>query len=253
MKLTGGEVYFNEIEELIDRIKQSQTGAIANAAAQIANSIKNGGVLHIFGSGHGQGTSTDVFYRAGGFAPVNAILDVNLSVYGGGSPKRGTSLERLEGYAKIILLNYDLRPNETIIVLSNSGINAVPIEVAILAKKRGLKVIALTNVKQSQTDNSRHSSGKKLYEIADLVIDTCVVYGDACVEISPALPKVSAQSSIACCLILQMIMSETAAILYQEGITPPILTSANVPGGDENLEKIQAEFGGKRYTCCFNE
>jgi len=251
MTLTGGDIYFTEIERLMERIKKTQTGVIKNSAVQIAESIKNGGVLHIFGSGHGQGTSTDVFYRAGGFAPVNAILDVNLSMYGGGSPKRGTSLERVEGYAEIILLSYDLRAKETIIVLSNSGINAVSIEIAMLAKEKGLNVIGLTNVGQSKTDQSRHSSGKKLYEVADTVIDTCVVYGDACVEITPSLPKVSAQSSIACCLILQMIMSEVAAILYHEGITPPILTSANIPSGDENLEKIQNEFGGKRYNCYF--
>lgn len=250
MTLTGGGVYFTEIEKLMERIKKTQTEAIQQSAIQVAESIKNGGVLHIFGSGHGQGTSTDVFYRAGGFAPVNAILDINLSVYGGGSPKRGTSLERLEGYAKIILLSYDLRPNETIIVLSNSGINAVPIEIAMQAKEKGLKILALTNLEQSKSDLSRHSSGKKLYEIADTVIDTCVVYGDACVEISADLPKVSAQSNIACCLILQMIMTEVAAILFREGITPPILTSANVPGGDEKLESVQKAFGGNRYTCC---
>ena len=248
MSLNGGEKYFTEVEKMLERIKKTQIKGIEIAAKQIANSIKGGGVLHVFGSGHGQGTSADVFYRAGGFAPVNAILDTNLSMYGGGSPKRGITLERLEGYAKIILLNYDLRPNETIIVISNSGINAVPIEVAMLTKEKGLKVIALTNIVQSQKDKSRHSSGKKLYELADLVIDTCVVYGDACVELSPDLPKVSAQSNIACCLILQMIMAETATILYQEGINPPILTSANIPGGDENLEKIKAEYGGKRYA-----
>ena len=250
MALTGGEVYFTEIEKLIKRIKDTQSDVIEQSALQIAESFKQGGVLHVFGSGHGQGTSTDLFYRAGGFAPVNAILDINLSAYGGGSPKRGTKLERLEGYAKIILLNYDLRPNETIIVLSNSGINAVPIEIALLAKEKGLKVIALTNIEQSKTDLSRHSSGKKIFEIADTVIDTCVVYGDACVEVSPDLPKVSAQSNIACCLILQMIMTEIAFILHRQGITPPTIMSVNIPGGDEKLESVKNSFGGSRYTCC---
>lgn len=248
MTLTAGEVYFTEIEKLMERIKKTQTKAIEKSAIQIAESIKNGGVLHVFGSGHGQGTSTDVFYRAGGFAPVNAMLDVNLSMYGGGSPKRSITLERLEGYASIIMLSYDLRPNEIIIVLSNSGINAVPIEIAMQAKEKKLKVIALSNLGQSKNAVSRHSSGKKLYEIADMVIDSCVVYGDACVELSPDLPMVSAQSNVACCLILQMIMSETAAILLREGITPPILTSANVPGGDEKLDSIQKIYGGNRYT-----
>lgn len=248
MTLTAGTVYFNEIEKMMERVKKTQTEAIEKSAIQIAESFKNGGVLHIFGSGHGQGTITDVFYRAGGFPQVNAMLDVNLSMFGGGSPKRGITLERIEGYASIIMLSYDLRPSEIIIVLSNSGINAVPIEIAMQAKEKGLKVIALTSLEQSRNAASRHSSGKKLYELADLVVDSCVVSGDACVEISPDLPMVGAQSTIACCLILHMIMAEVAAILYSEGITPPIITSANVPGGDEKLDAVQKLYGGNRYT-----
>lgn len=240
--------YLDEVKKMIERIETTQMETIEQVAKMIAASIKKDEVLHVFGSGHGQGTSTDLFYRAGGFAPVNAILDVNLSLYGGGSPKRGTTLERLEGYAEIFMEGYDLREGEIIIVLSNSGINAVPIEVAMIAKELGLTVVALTNLEQSKGATSRHSSGKKLYELADVIIDSCVVYGDACVELDPELPKISAQSNIACCLILQMLMTEVAGILYAQGIMPPILTSANVPGGDEYLDKIQQLFGGSRYT-----
>jgi uncharacterized phosphosugar-binding protein len=212
----------------------------------IKGSLEKGGVLHLFGSGHSHAISEDLFLRAGGLAPVNAILDVNLTMHGGGSPTRGTTLERLEGYAKIILDNYDLRSGEVIIVISNSGINAVPIEVAQITKGMGLKVIALTNLEQSKAAKSRHSSGKKLYELADLVIDNCVVVGDACIEVAKDLPKVAPLSTVVCCSILQAMVAEVATRMYQDGIRPPVGLSANVPGGDASLDEYRAKFGGKR-------
>jgi len=247
MALTKGKEYFKKIYKVLDQVQQTQETKIEQAAKWIAESFIENKVLHFFGSGHSHAISEDLFCRAGGFAPVNAILDVNLTMHGGGSPTRGTTLERLEGYAAIILLNYDLRPDEIIIIISNSGINALPIEIAMLAKEKGLKVVALTNLKQSKNATSRHSNGKKLFEIADLVIDSCVESGDASIEIGEGISKVSPQSTVVSCAILQAMMAEVAAIMYRKGITPPVATSANVPGGDEAMDKFRAKFGGKRY------
>ncbi len=244
--LTAGITYFHKAVETIEKVMETQAEALDQAADWISESIKGEGVLHVFGSGHSHAISEDVFWRAGGLAPVNAILDINLTQIGGGSPTRSTRLERLEGYAKVILDNYDLHPGEVIIVISQSGINPGPVEVAMAVKAMGLKVIALTSLEQSSHSPSRHSSGKHLYEIADLVIDNCVVPGDACVEIAPGLPKTAPLSTVVCCAIMQCLVAETAARLYRQGIEPPVWVSANVPGGDERLAHLTKRFGGAR-------
>jgi len=244
--LTSGNAYFQKAIATILKVQETQAEALDKACDWIKDLLEKDGVLHVFGSGHSHAISEDVFYRAGGLAPVNAILDVNLTMHGGGSPTRGTTLERLEGYAKIILENYDLRSGEILILVSNSGINAVPIEVAQIVRGMGLKVIALTNLKQSQAAKSRHSSGKKLYELVDLVIDTCVEPGDACIEIAAGLPKVAPLSTVVSCSILQAMVAEVAVRMHKDGFEPPVTLSANVPGGDEKLSEFLKRFGGKR-------
>lgn len=244
--LEKGKIYFENAIQTLQVALKTQEPQIEKAAEWIKASIEADGVLHIFGSGHSHMIAEELFYRAGGLAPVNAILDVNLTMHGGGSPSRGTNLERLEGYAKIIMGNYDLRKGEVLVVVSNSGINAVPIEVAQIGKELGLKVIALTNLTQSRAAVSRHSSGKKLYEMADLVIDTCVEPGDACVEIGPGLPKAAPLSTVVCSAIMQSIVAEAAGRMVADGVEPPVWVSANVPGGDEKTAQLSERFGGKR-------
>ncbi len=245
--LTKGNEYIERGFKLLQQIRDTQAQSIETAADWIKDSIEGGGVWHVFGSGHSHAMCEELFYRAGGLAPVDAMLDVNLSMFGGGSPTRSTNLERLEGYAKIIVDNYDLRKGEVLMVVSNSGINAVPIEVAMIGKNLGLKVIAMTNLTQSKAAKSRHSSGKKLYELADLVIDNCIDVGDACIEIAPGLPKAASLSTLAGSVIVETIVAEVAAKMHADGIEPPLWTSANVPGGDERVKLLYDRFGGKRY------
>lgn len=237
--------YFEMAIQNIETVVESEGKALQQAAEWIADSIKGDGVLHIFGAGHSMLMPQEVCFRAGGLAPVNAILDVNYSLMGG-PPSGGTALERMEGYAKLVLDRYDLRPGEVLIVVSQSGRNPGPVGAAIEAKARGLKVVALTSLDQSSQATSRHSSGKRLFELADLVIDTHVVPGDAAVEIAPDLPRTSPLSTVVCAAILQALVAEVAQRLYDQGIEPPVWTSANVPGGDARNVDLISRYGGSR-------
>jgi uncharacterized phosphosugar-binding protein len=150
--------------------------------------------------------------------------------------------ERLEGYAAVLLRQFDVRNGEVIIISSNSGINPLPVEMALEAKEWGLKVIAITSMAHTQDATSRHSNGKKLYQVADLVIDNCGIVGDAAIKV-PGFPgRAGATSSIAGVAIINAIAVQVAENLTEKGITPPILISSNVAGGDEHNERIRAQY-----------
>lgn len=244
--LTAASKFYQKVIETIEDVSRTQSDNIETASQWIAESIKAGGVLHVFGSGHSHIVGVDLFYRAGGLSPVNAILDYNLTQLGGGRPTRSTKLERLEGYAKIIFDNYDLRSGEILVVVSQSGINPAVVEAAQEGKARGLKVIALTSLEQSSNAESRHSSGKRLFELADLVIDNRIPPGDAVIEVGEGLPKAAPISTIIHCLIMQSIVAEVATRLYSAGVKPPLWMSANVPGGDAWAVEMMKQFGGSR-------
>ena len=223
--------YLQNACQLLQRIEGSQLDTIMEAAAWITDSLLDGGVFHVFGSGHSHILADEAHSRAGGLVPVQPIDD----------PVEGKA-ERLEGYAAVLLNQYDVREGEVIIIASNSGINALPVEMAIEAKKRGLRVIAVTSMAHTQAASSRHSSGKKLYQLADLVIDNCGIVGDAAIEV-PGFPgRAGATSSIAGVAIINSIVVRVAENLVKKGVTPPILISSNVPGGDEHNERIRSRY-----------
>jgi uncharacterized phosphosugar-binding protein len=216
---------------LLEKIQESQLNSILEAASWITDSLVQGGVFHVFGSGHSHILSDEAHSRAGGLVPVQPIED----------PTDG-KVERLEGYAAILLNQYDVREGEVLIIASNSGINALPIEMAIEAKQRGLRVIAITSMAHTRSAPARHSSGKKLYQVADLVIDNCGIVGDAAIEV-PGFPgRAGATSSLAGVAIVDSIVVQVAENLAKKGVTPPILISSNVPGGDEHNECIRSQY-----------
>jgi uncharacterized phosphosugar-binding protein len=146
-------------------------------------------------------------------------------------------MERLEGYAAMVIEQYDVRPEEIIIILSNSGRNAVPIEMAIQARKRGLKVVAITSLDFSRSVPSRHSSGKRLYELADVVIDNKVPVGDAAIGIEGIPQKMGPISTIINAVLMHAIIMRACQLMLEKGATPPVWMSANLEGGDEyNLQ-----------------
>lgn len=222
--------FVNEIVQHIDIIAKEETRSIAQAAEWIADSISKDGLLHLFGCGHSHLLVEDFFYRAGGMVPVNAILETSIMLHEGAV--KSSKVERMTGYARLILDNYNVKSDEVLIVISNSGINSLPVEMALSAKEKGLKVVAICSSAYFN-DETRHPSGKRLSDVADLVIDNHMPHGDALVEIPSSSVRMASGSTVAGSVILNMIMTTVAEKLIERGIEPPIYVSGNVPGGFE--------------------
>jgi uncharacterized phosphosugar-binding protein len=214
--------FFTQAAEILAQVARESGEAIQQAAAATAEAIVNDGLLILFGSGHSALVARDAVERAGGLLPAMAIHDV---AEGDG--------ERLEGMAAVIANRYPLEAGSVLVVISNSGINPVPIEMVMLGKEKGLTTVALTALSHSRAVNSRHSSGRKLYEVADIVIDTHGIRGDAIVQV-PGVPyRTGGASTLVGCAIVQAITVQTAALLAERGHTVPIIVSDNVPESDE--------------------
>lgn len=217
--------YMMDVQKLLERLDATNRTALASAADVIAASLADSGILHVFGSGHSNLLAQEVFYRAGGLAPVNAMLDVNLSIFGTSRP---TWVERLEGYAESIFASYDVLPGEVLLIISNSGINPVPIEMAIGARERGMITVAIGSASVYTEAESRHSSGKSLFHLTDYVLDTCVPYGDAIAEVGNV--RTGAVSTLLGSALLNML---TLEVVERMGDSAPVFVSQNIPGGDE--------------------
>lgn len=229
--------YLAAMTTLLARLEETQSEPIRAAGAAIGRSIADGGVLHVFGSGHSHMMAEEVFCRAGGLVAVNAILDPNLTFYGTVDPD---ALERTEGYAKVIVGGTDLRAGEVVIVASNSGINAVPSELAQWARRAGCTVVALTSAAAYVDVPSRHSSGLRLTDEADIVIDTGVPLGDAVLRLGDLL--MGSASTVVGAAALNCVTLEAAGWLMAAGHEPPVLVSVNAPGGGDRNLKLAADY-----------
>lgn len=235
----GYERYFDRLVELIDELRE-QGPQIEAASNMIAESIAAGGVVHVFGSGHSHMMAEEVFHRAGGLFAFNALLDINLTSFG--TLKAGM-VERTEGYAAIILDSFDVRAGEVVIVVSNSGINPVPIELAIDAKKRGAKTIAITSAGHYASAKSRYSTGQKLTDVVDLTVDSRVPVGDAILSFDGLDASVAAASTALGAALMNAIVAQTTEALLAAGHQPPVIVSMNVPGGDDRNKALANHYG----------
>jgi uncharacterized phosphosugar-binding protein len=230
------EEYFGKIKQLLERIETTQKEPMEKAARMGAEVIARGGVIHFFGCGHSHILCEEVFYRAGGLAPVNPLFAPEVMLHHGAV--KHTKMERMEGLAEAILENYDTRQGELIFVISTSGRNAVPVEMAIKAREKGLIVAAVTSLAYSSKTRSRHSSGKHLYEVADIVIDNCVDFGDALLDYGDL--KAVPGSTVAGAAVLNGIIARIIELLTEEGIDPPVFISGNIDGADErNIKTLK--------------
>ena len=231
--------YFSQVNSVLHHVQTTQGPAIERAAAAVAECWKRDGILYVFGCGHSHIIGEDLFYRAGGTASVCAILDDDLMLHGGAV--KSSCYERMPGLAAPILERYGLTERDVLIVASTSGINSVPVEMALHAKKLGVFVIAIVSGAY-QNDASRHPSGLKLHEAADLVIDNGVCHGDASVCIPDTEVRVGAISTVSGCMIAQSIVVQADALCQQSGMTPPVYVSGNIPGGMERNRALIERF-----------
>ncbi|HTU01615.1 MAG TPA: sugar isomerase domain-containing protein [Candidatus Sulfotelmatobacter sp.] len=231
------DTYYERANGLLARARESNAPVIARLAPHIGQSIARGGVVHTFGSGHSELVSREIIGRAGGLVCVTGIIDPT-----------GGFAENLPGYGEMLAARYDrqyrLDPGETVIVVSYSGKNASPIDVALYAKAKGLTVAALTCVAMSKATPSQHPSGRRLFEVADHVLDNCGVPGDAVVEVAGGL-SAGPTSTLVGCSILNWLMLAVAEWLRSNGHPLPVLRSQNTPGAIEHNRELAARYRGR--------
>jgi uncharacterized phosphosugar-binding protein len=233
--------YFNTVSDLLKKTAQTQMDTIDKAASMIADTMQKNGWLYIFGTGHSHMLAEEIFYRAGGMVRVKPILETGLMLHE--SASKSTELERLSGYADILLDEYGLKEGDTMIIISNSGRNSLCVEMASHAKARGVKTIALTSLTHSSQCTSRDKSGKRLFELADLVLDNGGCYGDACVAFGNRMAAPS--STVVGAAILNAL--ECAIIEEMENRNQPIelYSSSNIEGGSEINDQFIKKYKGE--------
>jgi uncharacterized phosphosugar-binding protein len=238
--------YLDEARALIDRIATTQDEAIRSAANLMADSVASGGLVNLFGSGHSVLPVMDIFPRYGSYPAFRPLVDSRLSwftVLGSGGVSELLWLERTEGYIANFLKNYPVEPHDTMVVYSHGGLNAAPVEAALYAKDRGLKVVAVSSLANLELNGPSHSSGKRLADVADVVIDNCVDPLDALVTIDGWPAPVAAGSTLSAVAISMALTAELAAQLAERGITLPVFVSPNIVSiPRDNNEQVFAEY-----------
>jgi uncharacterized phosphosugar-binding protein len=240
------ETYLERLRAILSEAEKTQAAVMEKAARVLAAAIAEKHSIWAFGTGHAGILAMELYYRTGGLAVINYLPAPGL-VMDVMPPTLTTAMERLAGYGKALIKAHPVKPGDVMILHSVSGRNAVPIDAALCAKEAGVYTICLTNLKTSGSVSSRHESGKKLYEVCDLVIDNCGSYGDAELAL-PGFPERIAPSSTAVgAALLNAVTARTAALILEMGMTPPVFISSNVPGGDEHNARIMEEHGDQIY------
>lgn len=232
--------YLNILRDQLDRLEQTQEAAIDRVAKVCADAIEQGGLLYFFGTGHAHMLCEEPFYRAGGLACVSPILEPSLMLHQGGA--KSSALERLPELGSTVVAESGVGEKDVLFLISNSGRNSVPIDAALEGKKRGAVTVALTSMAHSSAVTSRHPSGKRLFEVCDYVLDNCGVYGDACITLPGLTQAISPTSTVLGAAVVNLVMTETASLLLERGITPPVFASANTDQGDQANKAVIAEY-----------
>ena len=238
------EKYLANMISVLEKIAQTQTGNIIAAAEKLVDAVISGHKVFAVGCGHAGLLAQELFYRSGGLVVINPIfapgLDLNVTPI-----TLTTEIERIEGYGRTVIAQKGISKGDFLLIHSVSGRNAVSVDMALEAKERGAYTVCLTNLEYSKSVTSRHSSGKRLFEVCDLCLDNCGQIGDASVEIEGFSEKTAPTSTAAGAAILNSLVAEAVGMFVQRGITPPVFMSANLDGGDAHNKKVLEQYGDR--------
>lgn len=242
--ITQSELVDGFTGEVLSRLGElaasAAEGGFDDAIDLLVTAIESGGVIQAFGTGHSEAFAMEIAGRAGGLIPTNkiALRDVVLRGDLGVDALSGAKLERNPEIAEQLYAISNVGPNDVFIIASNSGVNGSIVGLALLAKSKGHPVIAVTSLAHTMAVEPKHASGKRLRDVADVVLDNRAPFGDATLELAGGVP-VGAVSSITAAYIAQVLTIGTAQRLAAAGTTPPLYISANIPGGDEHNEALE--------------
>ena len=238
--------YLEQAEAIVRRVRETQLDAIEQAAVLCAGAIAGGGLVHLFGTGHSRMLVEEMYPRYGSFPGFHPIVELSMTnhtqVVGANGQRQAMFLERVEGFAEVILSNFEFGPDDVMVVFSSTGVNAVPVEIALGATKRGMPVIAVTTLAHSRLAPAKHPSGKRLFEIADVVIDNCGAPGDALVTVPGLEEPVGPGSSIGGIAVANALKCAVAERLAALGQPPLVITSDVFVGAERSQELFEASY-----------
>jgi uncharacterized phosphosugar-binding protein len=224
--------YDQRIREVLDHLRDTQMEKIQAAGELLASAIAAGRTVYLFGSGHSVIPVMDVFPRYGSFVGFVPLYDPRLmwwNVVGPGGARELLWLERREGYVEVFLQSFPLGPGDVLVVFSHGGLNAAPVEAALYARARGLKVVTVSSLANAEAATPTHSSGKRLFDLADVAIDNAVPPEDALVDVGRP-ERLAAGSTMAAVYVAMTLVAETGGRLVEKGFSPTTFVSPNVPG-----------------------
>jgi len=243
--MKGPELFVQHITALVPQVAESQAAEVRKAADLVTKALISDGIIQAFGSGHSEAIAMEIAGRAGGLVPSNRLALRDLVLLGGAPTEiLAADLERDPSVAQQL---YDLSttaPWDVFVIISSSGVNGSTVELADLVKNRGHDLIAITSVAHSTQMTSRHPSGRKLMDIADVVLDNGAPYGDAVIPLAGG-GSYGAVSTITSALLAQMLVEQVVGDLIAAGITPPVYLSSNVTGGDKHNNALEARYSGR--------
>ncbi len=254
--MSPSQTYLSKCRDLITTV-EAQSAEIQQAADWFAETILAGQMVHLFGSGHSRILVEEMWPRYGSFPGFNPIVELSLTfhnlVVGANGQRQAMFLENVSGLAPKILRNFDLKAGDSALVISSSGCNIVPVEMAEEFQRRGVRVVALISQVHSDASTSNHVSGKKLSDFADLVLDTGAPVGDAMVKLENLETPVAPGSTVGGCLIVNAIKAEVAQRLVSAGQPPHVLTAGAVVGSERAAEIFEAAYDehGRRIAAYY--
>ncbi|GHH90744.1 SIS domain-containing protein [Streptomyces capillispiralis] len=232
---------------LLRRIRDEEAGSVAAAGTLLADTVEGGGRLFAFGAGHSSLAAQDVVYRAGGLALMNLLTVPGMVGVDVMPATLGSALERVDGLASVVLDSSPLRAGDTLVIVSLSGRNALPVEMAMKARELGVKVIGVTSVAYAAQTTSRHSSGTFLKDHCDVVLDSGIAVGDAELTLDTVPAPFAPASTVVTSALLQAVVATAAAALADRGIEPPLLRSGNVDGGTEWNARVLEQYADRIF------